>query len=556
MVIMFVRLKKQPQSSKIAVQIVENYRVGNSIKQKVLRHVGSAMNDFELEALKKLAEYTKSRLECEEQPTLFSSEELAEIAISSRGNQEKEAELKVNLSDIREEQRIIVGIHEAYGKLYNEIGFDKSISSPSLHKSSCRNLFHMAMARIANPTSKRGSVLDLERNFGINISLDSIYRMMDKIDDNCIDNINKIAYNNARNLLNEEISVIFYDCTTLYFESFTEDELKENGYSKDLKFNQPQVLLALLTTTKGLPIGYEVYPGATFEGNTLIDAINNLEQKYNLKRFIFVADSGLLSKNNLEYIKSQNKEYIIGARIKNLSKDLTEKITDIDSYLTSDTDQFDKHKTVEYDECSNLLITYSSARAEKDRSDREKAIVKLQDKIQKSKSPASLISNYGYKKYLKIKGISKVELNKKKIEQAQIWDGLHGVITNIKDLEFNEIISHYHSLWQIEECFRISKHDLKIRPIYHWTPQKIKAHIAICFIALVCVRTYIYRHTILFGSISADRIKKELLSIQISILKDSKTQKTYALPSNFSKEASQIYKTLNLKLSSKPYLIQ
>ena len=81
---------------------------------------------------------------------------------------------------------------------------------------------------------------------------------------------------------------MFFDCTTLYFESFTEDELKSNGYSKDFKFNQPQVMLALLVTTDGLPMGYEVFPGSTFEGHTLERAINNLKAFYAINEVVFV----------------------------------------------------------------------------------------------------------------------------------------------------------------------------------------------------------------------------------------------------------------------------
>ena len=119
----------------------------------------------------------------------------------------------------------------------------------------------------------------------------------------------------------------------------------------------------------------------------------------------------------------------------------------------------------------------------------------------------------------------------------------------------NEIISHYHSLWQIEECFRISKHDLKIRPIYHWTPSRVKAHILICFLSLVCVKHLAYRVKLRFEAMSTARIANALNHIQLSILFDKSTDSRYAMPSKFNEDATKIYKTLNLECNTTPYQI-
>lgn len=111
------------------------------------------------------------------------------------------------------------------------------------------------------------------------------------------------------------IDVLFYDCTTLYFESFIEDDFKQYGYSKDFKFNQSQVLLALLVTPEGLPVGYEVFPGASFEGHTLIPILKNLKAQHELNNIIFVADRGLLSEENLLFLEQEKFQYIVGPRL-------------------------------------------------------------------------------------------------------------------------------------------------------------------------------------------------------------------------------------------------
>jgi len=544
---MFIRVKTSKNSPKKAVQIVESYRTADGkVRQRIVRHIGTALDEQELTNLKNLAEYAKAELETEKAPSLFKPEQMAEMAIDAREDSSKKDRLAVNLKNIVEENRISVGVQEAFGCIYKELGFKHLLGTDK--PTASRNLRHTVLARIANPKSKRASVLDMAKDFGINISLDSIYRMMDLIDEDVISKANKLAYRSAKKLLGDEISILFYDCTTLYFESFSEDELKRNGYSKDMKFNQVQVLVGLLITSQGLPIGYEVFSGNEYEGATLEVIIPKLIERYNIKRVIFTADSAMLSKKNIAYLEQSGLEYIVAARLKSLAAEWKDKITQRDN--NSNIRSFD------YGQGRRLIVTYSRKLAEKNKHDRDKALAKLRKKLSRSNNPASLISNYGYKRYLRITGNSKVVIDEDRYAESAMFDGLHGVITNVKDLSDNEIIEHYHSLWQIEDCFRISKHDLKIRPVYHWTPKRIRAHILICFLALTCVRHLSYRVKLRYESMSAGRMINALNHIQLSILYDKKTQKRYVIPSKFSDDARKIYKTLDLPINTTPYLLK
>jgi hypothetical protein len=217
---------------------------------------------------------------------------------------ENNEELKVNLNKLIEESRSINGIHDIYGEVYSQIGFDHILKSPSKNKM----VKDLVMARIANPSSKRKSVLNLEEEFGINLNLDSVYKVMDDIDETIISKIQQAAYNTTKSLLGGKVDVLFYDCTTLYFESFSEDDFKCNGYSKDLKFNQPQLVLAMFVTKEGLPVGYEIFPGNCYEGHTLLPILAKLKTNYDLDRVIFVADSGMLNSNNLGFLEENNFE--------------------------------------------------------------------------------------------------------------------------------------------------------------------------------------------------------------------------------------------------------
>jgi len=553
---MFVRVKSTPNSPRNSVQLVESYRKDGKIRQRIVRHVGIAMDEDELQRLRDLGEYVKAKLEAESQPTLFPAEDLAQLAVEARKRHEAQDQepLNVNLKKLREEQRVVTGIHEICGEIYRELGFDKLMGAR--RKAAARNLFHTVMGRLANPQSKRATVADLEVNFGVNLSLQSVYRMMDAVDEKVIEKAKRQACEAANGLLNRPVQLLFYDCTTLYFESFTEDELKKDGYSKDMKFNQPQVVVGLLATEEGLPVDYEVYPGNQYEGKTLKTAIDNIRQNYDLKQVIFTADSAMLSKENLALLDQLEVAYIIGARLKNLTAAWTGQVLDTNSYENSEsTAPYQRIREWDYGDGHRLIVTYSRKKAEKDRHDREKVVEKLRAKIAKSENPASLISNYGYQRFLRIEGDSKIVLEEKKLEQAARWDGLHGIITSASELSASEAIEQYKNLWQIEDCFRVSKHDLRMRPIFHWTPKRVRAHILICFLALVCIRCLAYRVRLRFEPMSPARIVRTLNSVQASILRDTSTQRRYVLPSRISEDARKLYTTMALKPDSTPYEI-
>lgn len=553
---MFVRVKSTPNSPRLSVQLVESYRHDGKARQRVVRHIGVALDEEELQRLRDLGEYVKAKLETDAQPALFPAEDLAQLAVDARqrGDAQSSEPLTVNLKKLREEQRVVTGVHGVLGAVYREIGFGKLMGAR--RKAAGRNLFHTVMGRLANPQSKRATVAALEEEFGVHLKLQSVYRMMDSIDEKVVKKAKRMAGEAARGLLGGPVQLLFYDCTTLYFESFTEDDLKKNGYSKDMKFNQPQVMLALLATEEGLPVDYEVYPGNQFEGKTLATVIHNIRQTYDLKAVVFTADSALLSQENLALLDQLEVDYIIAARLKTLTGAWKRAVLDTAAYQSSESGApYQRIREWDYGSGRRLIVTYSQKRAAKDRQDREKAVQKLRAKIAKSENPASLISDYGYKRFLRIEGDSKIVLEEKKLAEAARWDGLHGVITSAAELPASQAIEQYRKLWQIEDCFRVAKHDLRIRPIFHWTPARVRAHLLVCFLALVCIRFLAYRVRLRFEAMSPARIVRALNSVQASILRDTSTKRRYVLPSQIGEDARKIYTTMALKPDSTPYEI-
>ena len=556
---MFIRIKKSKNSPKCSVQIVESKRVDGKVKQKIVKHMGTAMEGEALESLKALAESVKLRMEQSEQLPLF--DEPVSVSDTKESSVNREA-FNVNLLDIKEERRVIRGIHDVYGKLYDELGFNRIITNPARNKRSQEALKEIVLARIANPDSKRASVQSLEENFAIHLDLNLVYRMMDKIEDKEVLKLNKLVYAQTKSLFKEKIDVIYFDATTLYFESFSEDEFKKNGYSKDGKFNQPQVVLALMVTKEGLPVGYKAFSGDTFDGHTLIPVLKEIKEHYDLDKVVYVADAGMFNKENLkefETLDEHKMTYIVGARIKNMSKTLQGEIKNSDNYTQLDDNT--KVATFEYNG-KKLLVSHSLKRAKKDKYEREKGIEKLRVKLSKEKSVKTHLSNQGYKKYLQLESSQEnttcdltITLNEEKIEQDALWDGLKGVITNNDELSNTELLHQYSNLWQVEESFRITKHDLKVRPIYHHKPNRVKAHLAISFMAYTLVRHLEHRVRLQYKKLSPQRIRQALLAVQESILYDTKTDKRFALPSSTVLDAEKIYKLMEVKLNKIPYRV-
>ena len=555
---MFIRIKKSKNSPRKTIQIVASLRKGEKVIQKTIRYIGVANDEKELELMLHLAESIKNKLENEATPQLFSPEELAKCKENTQ-KEDKLIELNnniknfdVNLKDLKEESRVIEGIHDVYGEMYEQLSISKIFNA---RQKKAEEIFkEIVLARIAAPKSKLKTTEMLQRSFGQRLDVNAVYRMLDQVDEKIIDKLKTQIYSETVRLFKNKLDVIFFDVTTLYYESFEEDEFRKNGYSKDLKFNQPQLVLALMVTKEGLPVGYEIFPGNQYEGHVLIPCLTELRAKYGINRVIFVADSGMFNQANINALEAANFEYIVGARLKNQSKEITTKILDQEQY--HEVNSIEHLQEIEHSQ-GRLIVSYSQKRAKKDKYDRQKAIEALRKKINKKKKLGAkdLLNNYGYKKYLKEEGASNIVINEEKILEEQAWDGLTGVISNSKDIKPQEIINQYKQLWLIEDCFRIQKTSLKIRPIYHFKKERIKAHIAICFTAFTLMMHLRYRVRLQQKDLSLDNIRDELLDVQSSIYFNKKNYFRYSMPSKFTDTAKKIYKVLNITKYRTPKII-
>ena len=445
---MFVR-KNRNRSGSISVQIISK-KLG---KYSVIETVGTSKN---LDEIERLILEAKNRIN-------YPSDQLSLFSTLSETDQSIKNFLE-NLSNI---QIRTIGPELIFGTLFNRIGFN-SIKD---------DLFrHIVIARLVYPSSKLKTADYLYRYKGIIVNVQTIYRFLDRLRNTYKEIIERIAYEYTKKTI-KTVSIVFYDMTTLYFETEDEDDLRKIGFSKDGKFQNPQIMLGLLVGENGYPIGYDIFKGNTFEGHTLIPTLRNIQKKYSFKNPIIVADAALLSKKNLENLIQEKYQFIIGARIKNETDEIKEKIIKQAQGMKHG-DNFSINKSQD----TRLIITYSDNRKKKDVFNRERGVQKLLEQIKSGKLTKESINNRGYNKFLVLEGSIKIRINEDKIKEDTQWDGLKGYITNT-NLSPKEVVTNYAHLWQIEKAFRISKTDLRIRPIYHYRQKRIEAHISIVFVA-------------------------------------------------------------------------
>jgi transposase len=461
-------------SGATAVQVIRYvYR-----KRVVVKHIGSAHTKEDLASLKKIALQWIAHVS--QQPALFPLDK-------------KETTLPlVSVDKLRN-----LGFHYtfAYETLMNLLQvFNLSDLSTQL-------LLDLVLIRIMKPASKIESLRLLKELFGITHQRATLYRSILSIVQLKL-RVEESVIALARRQFSFDFSIVFYDVTTLYFESFTEDEdildmqgnilekgLRKNGFGKEIKHGQPIIVIGLIVTKEGFPISYDLYEGNTFEGKTFIPIIKKFKDTYKVENLTVVADAAMISLDNIEKLKEYELSYIVGARMANLKDTETKQAYEEligQNQTAEELQKIDGRSMRMQTERGLLVCDFSFKRYQKDKREMEKQIARAEKKLQK---------NEGIKrtKFIKNRDKKKTEqvLNTALITKTKLLLGIKGYYTNLfeKDEEITntDIITHYHSLWHVEKAFRIAKSDLAMRPIYHFKRQTIEAHILICFMALaVC----------------------------------------------------------------------
>ena len=465
---MFVR-KIRNRSGSISVQLVHKDRATR--RNKVIKHFGSSSDASEVERLCATARPWAD--EHSKEFDLFEDNGVEHIRNA--------ADYDDVFGSIHQEQLSLLGPELIYGTLFDRMGFGEvQTSDNDLFKS-------LVVTRLYRPKSKLRTSEYMMRFMHKEYSESRIYRYLDelcwrkgtdrKAQIDVKSQIEEIIFNRTKDVVGGDVAVVFYDTTTIYFES-REDTMRIPGWSKDGKHSNPKVVLGLLVGVGGNPIGYELHPGNTYEGHTMIPLIKRMQDRFRIGKPVVIADAGLLNKANIRDLEDEGYRYILGARVRSCGSDFQKQLVSLGL-------RNGESVSLPIGDWQRMVVTMSDARAAKDDSDRRRGIMRLEKKYRNGTLTKSSVNNRGYNKFLSLEGEVTIKIDYSRIEEDRKLDGLKGYITNLDEqsISNSDIVNNYTHLSMIERAFRMNKTDLDIRPIYHRLFNRIEAHVCICFTA-------------------------------------------------------------------------
>lgn len=480
---------------------------------------------------------------------------------AARLTREKKSEeapvtLEVPVGDILNPDDVVPSFqfgHALVRQIWRQMDLDTFFETKSGKRNAeivAQAIYYLAAHRCAEPGSVRACAQDLPNYAGLRqVSLDSLYGVLSILSEQksaVVEHMSRFFERRS----NRQGPEAFYDVTTYSFESTRWGELRMFGFSKDHKNNEVQVVMGLLLDNNGIPITYELFPGNTIDQNTLVQSVDKLKKLYRLEKITVVADRGLNSGSNLEYLCGKGHDFVISYTLKRAPQAFKELVWSEsgweDDCSDGDVTTF-RSKAVEdslkvrlpISESERTLngkrgrprmfreaeipvkihLTWSAKRAEKDRADRERMLVRLRKKLDK---PCQLKASIrrGCNQFLHMElDTDSWSLDEARIEEAARYDGYYAVITNNLELDTKSVCKIYGGLWKIEESFRILKSDLRARPVFVWTDEHIKGHFAMCFISFCILRYAQYllereKHVSVSASTIMEAIREPLVLVQ------------------------------------------
>lgn len=463
------------------------------------------------------------------------------------------------------------GFEDIFGTIYHDLELHKIITSGKNNQTLNQNLKTIVLTRILEPCSKLRSCEIIREFFHKDISHKQILTIMDHISDH--EEELRVKLFSSFLVKNTNSKLLLFDVTTLYFESKNADVLRDFGYSKDGKFNEVQIVLAVLSDDQGMPLSYEVFSGATAETKTFVEVLKHFVKKHRVSSIRVAADRGMFSENNFSFIESLSHElqvkgeYVVSNPLKKLPQAIRSKIfafkeetrAQIEKDIKAGLKSAPKSHYFEFfHKDRRMIVSYSDERRRHDESKRAKILDKLYEMSKDNKISASkLIKKSGIGRYVtKDQKANKkqLDIDEQKIATDALWDGLYGICTNQTDAA-EVLFKNYRHLWKIEELFRINKHTLSMRPIYHWKTERVRAHIFICFLAYCTLRYTELRLQKSNLYLSPQRIIDALKQVNILIIKHKSKglSDSCCFPVDLSDDAQKIYSSFDIQYPIQSY---
>lgn len=532
---MFVRLKSSKTSKHPTFQIVEGVRDGNKVRQKVVASLGVVKDTSDMKKLHTLAKNLILKLRQQG----FAAEDKT-----------------LDFSKLIHKKTLFNGFQIVTDKLMDLVGFSAiAMRAQGKNQFNVEEILKLIVLQRMDLPSSKLRTYERQSDHGFHgIELQHVYRTMDALE-GFAEEFQKQAFEVAHNgVFKEPVDCLFFDVTTLYFESIEVDELRKFGFSKDQKHHQVQIVFALVVNREGIPLAYEAFAGNVGEVTTLLPVLEKFRERFSVKKATVVCDRAMASKKNVAALQEAGFFFVLACKLRQLKEQLH--INDLSAFTRLNENDNDEDavlfRTMDHPNYadSTLIITYSPKRAEKDRKDRERVLEKMRGKLKSEEgSIKNLISNASYKKFTAVKKGSKITLDQKIVDEDSEWDGFHGItVSKGANLSTKEALGRYADLWRVEETFRVTKTTLRTRPIFHWKPSRVLSHVMICFITLFLERTLELLLRRNNTPLTPDRIRYALLQMHSIIVEDKESGNEGIIESGLTEDAKAICGILGLPI--------
>lgn len=478
---MFFRVKKVRNYEYL--QIVESYRENGKMRQRVMITLGSYQHWKDSGKLDSLLA-SGARL----------SEKLALISEHQAGKSKP-----VSCKSI--------GPDLIFGRIWSELGIGgvirECVQGRRFSFDIERAVYRTVMHRIFESGSDRASLKwddDFKLQDSEDFGLQHLYRAMGflgsplkkqkgamKFAPRCVKDVVEEKLFDKRRDLFSNLSMVFFDTTSIYFEGEGGETLGEYGYSKDHRPDRKQMIVGVVIDGAGMPLCCEMWPGNTSDVSTIKEVVKRFQDCFGIREVCIVADRGMISSGMLEFLESRecSFSYILGVRLRKVKEVRGELLAGSGDYqeIKRANPRHEPLKVREVEiNARRYVICLNEKQARKDAHDRDLIISSLQEQLKAGDK--SLVGNKGYRKFLKISGRNHFQVDEDKIRQEASFDG-KWVLTTNTSLSASELALQYKQLWMVENVFRTMKSGLDTRPIFHRLDRTIRGHVFSSFLAIL-----------------------------------------------------------------------
>ena len=541
----FVRVKTFPNSERRTVQIVECYRSGEKVLQRIIRHVGTVHDEAEKQKLVKNAEEIRQSLVAERERTSLLVPPVPLQKDLARPSEHNHATAQgPSLASLSEERRVSEGVVDVFGRVFDQLRFNTIFDGRR-----SQSLKAAVLARVEPTASVQHE--QVARMSYVDCGQERVFRMMEALE-------TIVGRVHAR-ALEASVAATGGRIETMFVYSVAIHDNSSIGAPKPVSERAQRAVgdsVLVACTSEGLPIGFKLTSGSETDVDVLLRSVDDWKASFDVRRVVVVADHSMKDENVPRVLLGRGLNYVFGCPLRSMPARLRSKLVDSSDYrlvvLGDEVAWFNEKVADSESGPARLCGFYSPKEGRKLAEERERIIVIL-EKIIEKRDPSvvfrgdSMLAIGTYSDYFEREGTEVVpRFCEAKLRSDAQWDGMYGIVAN-SAITVEEMFSCIRGLWNVESYFRFSERDLQFWSAYSNRPLRLRARLALCFLAFCLVRHFEKAVRERHPELTIDDALCELHNVQASVLRDDKTGRRFRLPSPTSALASEMYSAVGLR---------